>query len=573
MFASGLIQSFLLPGSGDHMKMKRRWSERTRLMLTLELAVVLPAAALVILSALHLNEIQRDRGVEAAFQRDFNQVLAISEKHINQKAYDLTDDVRSEFPSAGEACIETMDRILATHPYVAHVFVYEPNGTITSRSQPSRLKDASFRAEGDALAGMISGWMQVEYKNEVKDMEEMSKKGKPYYFFDNWAPRGEKKLYQSVALFLVADATGARKAIGGMAFDAEYLRDQFFPETLDTLLSHQEERGERNHVVMMVHPKHESTPLAASAGWDGGEPEVERTMEGAFPNLTLAVKLPGTTLAALGQRFVHTSFLILGAISLLLTGGIVMTHRNISREMALARLKSDFVSNVSHELRTPLSLIRLYAETLEMGRLKSADKYQEYYSIIRKESERLTALINNILDFSRIEAGRKEYEFRQTDMRELVRNTLESYRYQIEQSGFAFEEKIAEDVPSLSVDREAMARSLLNLVNNALKYSQDQKYIGVNLFRDNGSVKLEVVDHGIGIPQAEQQKIFDKFYRVGDPLVHNTKGSGLGLSLVRHIVQAHGGEVSVDSVPGRGSKFTINLPVALRTNATKAALA
>jgi signal transduction histidine kinase len=555
------------------MKMKRRWSERTRLMLTLELAVVLPAAALVILSAVHLNDIQRDRGVEAAFQRDFNQVLAISEKHINQKADDMTDDVRSQFPAAGPACVETLDRILATHPYVAHVFVYEPNGGLTFRSQPARLKDASFRAEAEAMSSMTSGWMQVEYKDEVKSLEEMSKKGKHFFFFENWAARGEKRLYQSVAAFQVGDPWGGRKAIGGFVFDAEYLRDQFFPEMLETLLSHQEERGERNHAAMMVHPRHESTPMAASVGWDGGEPEVERNLEGAFPGLTLAIKLPGTTLAAMGQHFIHTSFLILGVISLLLTGGIVMTHRNISREMALARLKSDFVSNVSHELRTPLSLIRLYAETLEMGRLKSPDKYQEYYSIIRKESERLTALINNILDFSRIEAGRKEYEFRQTDMRELVRNTLESYRYQIEQSGFAFEEKIAEDVPPLSVDREAMARSLLNLVNNALKYSQDQKYIGVNLFRDNGSVKLEVVDHGIGIPPAEQQKIFDKFYRVGDPLVHNTKGSGLGLSLVRHIVRAHGGEVLVDSVPGRGSKFTINLPVALRANGPKAALA
>ena len=491
------------------MKSKRRWNERTRLMLTLELAVVLPAAALVILSAWHLNEIQRDRGVEAAFQRDFNQVLAISEKQINEKAEGMADEVRGQFAGPGNTCVETLDRILATHPYIAHVFVYEPNGGLTFRSQASRLKDPAFRTEADDLSSMTGGWLKMEFKDEVKSFEEKAKAGHRYYFFDNWPMRGEKHLYQSAALFLLSDGPSGNKAIGGMVFDAEYLRDQFFPEMLDSLLSHQEERGEKNHVVMMIHPKHETTPLVASAGWDGGEPEVERNLEGAFPNLTLAIKLPGTTLAAMGQHFINHSFVILGAISLLLAGGIVMTHRNISREMALARLKSDFVSNVSHELRTPLSLIRLYAETLEMGRLKSPDKYQEYYSIIRKESERLTALINNILDFSRIEAGRKEYDFRQTDMRELVRNTLESYRYQIEQSGFAFEEKIAEDVPPLSVDREAMARSLLNLVNNALKYSQDQKYIGVNLFRDNGSVKLEVVDHGIGIPPAEQQKIFD----------------------------------------------------------------
>jgi signal transduction histidine kinase len=272
------------------------------------------------------------------------------------------------------------------------------------------------------------------------------------------------------------------------------------------------------------------------------------------------MKLRGTTLAAIGKHFMHTSFLTLGGLSFLLAGGIFLTYRNVSKEMALARLKSDFVSNVSHELRTPLALIRLYAETLELGRLTNPEKHQEYYCIIRKESERLTALINNILDFSRIEAGRKEYEFRETDMRELVRNTLESYRYQIEQHGFTFEEQI-DEVPPLKVDREAMARSLVNLVNNALKYSQDRKYIGVNLYRENGSVKLEVIDHGIGIPLTEQQKIFEKFYRVGDPLVHNTKGSGLGLSLVEHIARAHGGNISVDSTPGTGSKFTITLPV------------
>jgi signal transduction histidine kinase len=111
------------------------------------------------------------------------------------------------------------------------------------------------------------------------------------------------------------------------------------------------------------------------------------------------------------------------------------------------------------------------------------------------------------------------------------------------------------------VDREAIARSLLNLVNNALKYSKEQKYIGVSLYRSNGSVNLEVMDHGIGISANEQEKIFEKFYRCGDPLVHNVKGSGLGLSLVRHIARAHGGDVRVESAPKKGSKFTISLPL------------
>jgi signal transduction histidine kinase len=320
----------------------------------------------------------------------------------------------------------------------------------------------------------------------------------------------------------------------------------------------------------MVHIKGDSEYLAACTDWDGGKPEVERPMEGAFPGLVLAMKLRGTTLAAMGQHFARINFLILGGLSLLLAGGILITYRNVNREMALARLKSDFVSNVSHELRTPLSLIRLYAETLELGRLSNQEKREEYYRIIRKESERLTALINNILDFSRIEAGRKEYEFRETDIAELVRNTLDSYRYQIEQHGFAFEENISDNLPPVRLDREAIARSLVNLVNNALKYSQDEKYLGVNLYRDNGAVKLEVVDHGIGISHGEQHKIFEKFYRVGDPLVHNTKGSGLGLSLVRHIVEAHGGEVSVESTPGRGSKFVIALPVNVAVAEAKA---
>ena len=548
--------------------MKWNWptSDRKRLILTLELAVVLPAAALVILSALHLKTIQRDRAVEAAIQRDFSQVLKISEKQINHKASELLDDPRDQFPDVGMNCPATLDKILAAHPYIAHVWTYTPEQGLMFRSQPSRMDEPAFKAEAEDQARMDEGWMKMDFQDFSKKLLKMAEKtGSPYYSDIAWPARGDKHIYQPTALFAKKDPDTGKVEIAGITFDAEFLQNKFFPEMLNTVMSRNVAEAQSNTepAVMMLHAKNDSTPIAVCTGWDGGTPEVERNLEGIFPGLTLGMKLKGTTLEALGDHFVHTSFLILGSLTLLLGGGIFLTYHNVSKEMALAKLKSDFVSNVSHELRTPLSLIRLYAETLEMGRLTNPEKYQEYYQIIRKESERLTGLINNILDFSRIEAGRKEYDFRETDMRELVHNTLESYRYQIEQNGFSYVEKI-DDVPPLRVDREAITRSLLNLVNNALKYSQDQKYIGVNLYRDNGSVKLEVVDHGIGIPVQEQQKIFEKFYRVGDPLVHNTKGSGLGLALVRHIVTAHGGEVHVDSSPGQGSRFIIALPVAAK---------
>ena len=545
------------------MKTKRR-NEKTRLLLTLELAVMLPAAALVLLSAWHVLNIQRDRAVEAAIQRDFSQVLAISEKQINHKAYELVDDVRADFPTPSEACAPTLDKILAAHPYVAHVFIYSPGTGMIFRSQPTGWRRMpAFPMKADYLSKMYEGWLKMDFKDHRREAgAQRRKRDRLISLTGLGAARRQARLSVRRAYFLIKDPKTGVACDRRRGLRRGIFARPVFPEMLDDVISRNvsDAQTDKNHAVMMLHGKNESTALAQSSGWDGGTPEVERNLEGAFPGLTLAIKLRGTTLAAIGEHFVRISFLTLAALSLVLAGGIFLTYRNVTKEMALARLKSDFVSNVSHELRTPLSLIRLYAETLEMGRLTSPEKYQEYYHIIRKESERLTALINNILDFSRIEAGRKEYDFRETNMSELVHNTLDSYRYQIEQSGFKFEEKI-DEVPPMRVDREAMARSLLNLVNNALKYSQDRKYIGVNLYRDNGSVKLEVVDHGIGIPQQEQQKIFEKFYRVGDPLVHNTKGSGLGLSLVRHIVQAHGGEVSVDSAPGQGSKFTIVLPV------------
>ena len=199
------------------------WNERTRLMLTLELTLVLPAAALIIASALHLRSIQRDRAVEAAIQRDFSQVLAIGEKQINHKAYELIDDVRSQFPTNPRVCTNTLDKILAAHPYAAHAWVYDPVNGMVLRSQPDRLREASFRSEAEGLSKMYETWMKVAFDDMCKELAKKETHGTPYYFESNWAPRGDKHVYQSVAMFPIKDAQTGRESFGGVVFDAEYL--------------------------------------------------------------------------------------------------------------------------------------------------------------------------------------------------------------------------------------------------------------------------------------------------------------------------------------------------------------
>jgi signal transduction histidine kinase len=555
------------------MKLKRRGFlggfNRFRLMLTLGLAVVLPAAALIYVNFSQLRAFERDKVLEAAIHRDFQEMLAITEKKINKKAYTMTEEARGLFPSPDTDPQEKekkLDLILAESPWLAHAFLFDEKSFVM-RSQPQQMDDKYIRKEHEQMAESYRGWFGMEGKQLV---EGMHKKTRPMMFYAGQTKRAEGDAYIMTALFVLPQLSGDRVVLGGVTFDPCYLKQTFFPGMLEESVNQKLSDQGGNSLAMMVYPAdmdmgHELKPLAASTGWGEGKPEVSRKLDDVFRGLALGIKYQGTSVEALGQTWVHRSFLILGFLSLMIVGGLVLTKHIVSKEIALARLKSDFVSNVSHELRTPLALIRLYAETLELGRITTQEKKQQYYRIIRKESERLTALINNILDFSRIEAGRKEYEFRNTDIAELVRNTLENYRYQIEQQGFAFEESIDSNLPAVPVDREAIARALVNLVNNALKYSADEKFLGVKLYREDGVVKLEVADHGIGIARRDQSKIFEKFYRAGDPLVHNTKGSGLGLSLVRHITQAHGGEIAVESTPGRGSKFTLSLPLAAAT--------
>ncbi|MEM7676782.1 MAG: ATP-binding protein [Myxococcota bacterium] len=248
-------------------------------------------------------------------------------------------------------------------------------------------------------------------------------------------------------------------------------------------------------------------------------------------------------------------------VGLALVGGIVYTVRSVIREARLSRLKTDFVSSVSHDLRTPLTSIRLFSETLREERYANDSERREFLQIIIDEAERLSRLTERILDFSRMEAGRKAYRKTPTDLRKLIEHALQTTQPMIEAEQFDVDLQLPDTLPLVFVDRDAMLEAFINLFSNAIKYSPTHRWMGVLITAaEEEDVCIMVQDRGIGIRKADQPRIFEKFYRVDTRRAAEVGGSGIGLSLVKHIVENHGGTVVVESTPGLGSTFTVRLP-------------
>lgn len=317
--------------------------------------------------------------------------------------------------------------------------------------------------------------------------------------------------------------------------------------------------AQNDFVIAVVHRTAGTVVYATSAV---GDREMSRQRPlWIFPDLAVRIRLQGTTIQeAANERFIKNIILIL-LMDVVLILGAWFVFRTIRREMELVAMKSDFVSNVSHELRTPLSLIRMFAETLEMGRVKTEAKKKEYYGIILHETERLTRLINNILNFSRMESNSRKFHFRKADINSVAASVLAVYSYQFEQMHFTVETSFDAGLPQIDADEEAVAEALHNLVDNAIKYSSDEKFIRIITQREERGIVIRVSDRGIGIPAEHRAKIFEKFYRVSHGLVHTAKGSGLGLAIVQHIVHSHHGAITIESTEGKGSTFSIHLPL------------
>jgi signal transduction histidine kinase len=241
--------------------------------------------------------------------------------------------------------------------------------------------------------------------------------------------------------------------------------------------------------------------------------------------------------------------------------GVFLVAGAAAREVRVAELKSNFVASVSHDLKTPLALIQLFAETLELGRVRTPERAQEYYRIINGESKKLTRLIENILDFSRMEAGLRPYRMEPADLTEAVTKVLAQLETQFSQNHFSVTTRIEPDLPRILADTGAAEQAIENLLANAMKYSGDARHIEVEAKRANGHIVVSVTDHGIGISRREQGRIFRKFYRVQRDLGGGPQGTGLGLAIVDHTMRGHGGFVRVDSEPDRGSTFSLHFPI------------
>jgi signal transduction histidine kinase len=241
--------------------------------------------------------------------------------------------------------------------------------------------------------------------------------------------------------------------------------------------------------------------------------------------------------------------------------GVFLVAGAAAREVRVAELKSNFVASVSHDLKTPLALIQLFAETLELGRVRTPERAQEYYRIINGEAKKLTRLIENILDFSRMEAGLRPYRMEPADLTESVNKVLARMETQFSQGNFKVTANVDSDLPRILADEGAAEQAIENLVANAIKYSGDSREIEIEAKRVNGHIVVSVTDHGIGIARREQGRIFRKFYRVQRELGGGPQGTGLGLAIVDHTMRGHGGFVRVESEPERGSTFSLHFPI------------
>lgn len=509
-----------------------RLSLRKKLAILVSVGVFLPVAVLTSLQYRSLTELENK--TKGAFKENLRQGSTIVQLQMKQRLEDLAaqtlspiDNIDLSSQGAADEIQKHFAAIKRTHPEIKETFASPTQSHIQSVFETA-LVAQSF----------------------VDDIRK-------YLFIHDSCPACPPNMREGTYLFhpLKDPTRQEQNSFAGILLNEDFVSDDLIAGTIKKVTA-----GHSPEIAITISDNNQRVLYSNGPAQNGYL--LETNFDPPFSNWKAGMALKNTSLEDLARNsFLHSAGATLLVLAVLICG-IALIIRATDREARLAQAKANFVANVSHELKTPLSLLSLFSEILELGRVKNEEKKLEYYQVMRHESRRLNKVIDNILDFSKIEAGRKTYNFADGDMSEVIENVLSSYRYQIVNSGFEVETNLQPDLPPVSIDHDAMAQAISNLLDNAMKYSREVKRLSITTDRRGSDLSVEIADQGIGIPRAEQAKIFEKFYRVGNGLVHDVKGSGLGLSLVKHIVEAHQGTISVESEVGKGSRFTILLPLA-----------
>ena len=472
---------------------------------------------------------------------------------VNQYAWDIADSWAREVDRITQVNAATPIRsssagltaFLSANRGISAIFVADTEGTAVRLAMTGPQDSTSANVSQNDFLKLVRS-----ERRTVTRLSQLERTG--YRKIEGVTLRSARGEAIACLLFLVGSNIEGRQ-IAGIVLNAESFVRQSLRQKLDETAS--------SEFILSVVSKSAGRQVYATGPPTPGEERQTRDLW-LFPDYTLGIRMQGHTIEELVRERFYRNLALLVLLDVMILVGAWFLFRTVRREMQLARMQSDFVSSVSHELRTPLSLIRMFGETLEMGRVQSEEKKQEYYSTIVRETERLTGLVNNVLSFSRMESGKKAYQLTRVNLNSVITQVLSSYQSQLNYLGFTVQAELCDAPPDIMADPEALSEALLNVVDNALKYGRDQKWIRIRTGHTDRRVYVDVEDHGIGIAAEDQPKIFEKFYRVPGELMQKTRGSGLGLTLVQHIMDAHNGEVTVKSRVGEGSTFRLSFPSA-----------
>ena len=489
------------------------------------LAVVLPAASLAVLGYHSLR--QWESSAETLFREQAREMASMAAEKVETVLRRTEDEICARIQAllaAPRFTPDALTELVAATPLIRRLYLFDRRGRLLF---PAARPREDLGVVAALLAELSQGfWEQGGIRHQVVE--------------------------DQIILTAVLRGPGGGPVLAALSRDPEVFRREILAKTLGAL------EGPTIPAVL----DQRGRPVYARAPLEQTVQIVTAAFGSALPAWRVALyQPPGASPRDAVRRQVTLFTFAFGLLLLVIGAGLGASYRLVRRETEMARLKADFVANVSHDLKTPLALIRMYGETLEMGRVLDEPARQEYYRVITREGERLSRLLDNVLDFSRIEGGRRRYDVAPAEVEPIVHETLEAFSYVLTQQGFKVDVAVAPDLPVVPLDAEAVGQALANLVDNAIKYSGERKVVRVEAALRDGHLTLAVADEGIGIPPEEHGRIFEKFYRVGRSETQGRRGSGVGLALVRHVAEAHGGRVTVESRPGAGSTFTLWFPL------------